>query len=309
MRVSLPTCVFMSLMAATPPLFAAEVPEPFLPKGVMFGMTCDAVRAARPNAFKPDIPILPLSAIRAQLEKGKGNSSAGTTLETLMDAEVKGNPVVIRHFYFPDRTLAAVMYTSAYSILPEDEKPLFQNLRELLDKNFKKQADERIVRLSEDGSKPEERFVESWKDPEDGSIVLFDAEDHALRCIIYDPRVYSKADFYMNDGDTKILEPTIRSMKETLAKRTPEEVKAEKERQENFERMRQEARKRQQNALSSQQNAQPPPAVAVETNAMDAAEPATAPSPRSWFATLLALGTGMVAALVLLMTLLKKRQQ
>ena len=60
-----------------------------------------------------------------------------------------------------------------------------------------------------------------------------------------------------------------------------------------------------------QQNAQPPPAAApaTETDATDATEPATAPSPRSWFATLLALGTGMVAALVLLMTLLKKRQQ
>ena len=58
-----------------------------------------------------------------------------------------------------------------------------------------------------------------------------------------------------------------------------------------------------------QQNAQPSPAVATGTDATETAEPATAPSPRSWFATLLALGIGVVAALVLLMTLWKKRQQ
>ena len=60
-----------------------------------------------------------------------------------------------------------------------------------------------------------------------------------------------------------------------------------------------------------QQNAQPPPAAApaTETDATDAAEPATAPSPRSWLATLFALGVGMAIALVLLMTLWKKRRQ
>ena len=58
-----------------------------------------------------------------------------------------------------------------------------------------------------------------------------------------------------------------------------------------------------------QQNAQPPPVAAIETNATDIADPAITPSPRSWLATLFALGTGMVAALVLLIALWKKRQQ
>ena len=60
---------------------------------------------------------------------------------------------------------------------------------------------------------------------------------------------------------------------------------------------------------SLQQNAQPSPAVATGTDATDTAEPVSAPSPRSWFATLLALGVGMTIALVLLMTLWKKRRQ
>ena len=59
-----------------------------------------------------------------------------------------------------------------------------------------------------------------------------------------------------------------------------------------------------------QQNEQPLPAVATDTNNdTDIAEPAPTPSMRSWFATLLALGTGMVAALVLLITLRNKRRQ
>ena len=241
MRTSLLTLVFMSLMT-TPVLFAAEVLEPFLPEGVTFGMTCDAVQAKRPGAFKPDIPILPLSAVRAKIEKNEP-----ATLVTLMDAAVQGNPVVMRHYYFPDQKLAAVIYVSAYSILLDDGKPLFQELREVLDKNLKKQTDERITRLSRDEFKPEEKSIESWKDPEGGIAVLFEVEGYALRCTIYDTRVYSKADFYMIEGDDKILEPAIQSITEANAKLTPEEVKAEKERQERFEKMRQEARKQKQN--------------------------------------------------------------
>ena len=59
-----------------------------------------------------------------------------------------------------------------------------------------------------------------------------------------------------------------------------------------------------------QQNALPSPAIAIGTNATETVESATAPSsPRSWFATLLTLGVGMVAALVLLITLRKMRSK
>jgi hypothetical protein len=103
---------------------------------------------------------------------------------------------------------------SAYSVPPADGTPLFQSLKDVLDKHFKKQAGERIVRLSDEFD-PETKLVESWVSPKNGSTALFDAENHSVRCVIYDPRVFSTADFYLTESDVEALAPAIREIKES----------------------------------------------------------------------------------------------
>jgi hypothetical protein len=75
-------------------LCAAEIPEPFLPPGVAFGMTRDAVRAARPGVFEPEVPVAPYRVARFRLAKDKGR--AVTNSVSLMESAVDQNPVVMR---------------------------------------------------------------------------------------------------------------------------------------------------------------------------------------------------------------------
>ena len=229
MRSQLIILGFMFHIAACP-VFAAEVPEPFLPKGVAFGMTDDAVRATRPNAFKPEIAILPYRIIWPQL--AKDGEQVCTNVFTLMEAVADKNPVEIWYYYFSDRKLASVMYLSAYSIPPKDTMPPFQSLRDALGTRFKKQADERVTRLSGETFTPETKQVESWKDTEGGNIIFFEVENHALRCIIYDPRIFSKTDFFLSDSDIEAITPSIQAVKAAHSAFKPEIEKLENARQE-----------------------------------------------------------------------------
>jgi len=233
MRNHLPVLVSVFHVVVCP-LFAGEIPEPFLPEGITFGMTCEAVQSARPTAFKPEIAVNPLSVVRSQIAKDE--TLAHANIAVLMDSTVNGNPVVIRTYYFSSQKLAAVMYASAYSIPPTDGKPLFQDARSALDRHFEKQADERTVRLSADMLSAEERFIESWKDPEGETIVFFEVENNALRCVIYDPNFFSKSDFYMDDSDVETFAPIIQAGKKTLDKHRPELGQIEKRRQEEIRR-------------------------------------------------------------------------
>lgn len=222
--------VFMFSLAASS-VSVAEIPEPFLPEGVTFGMTCDTVQAIRPKARKPQVPILPFRAVWPQL--AKDGEPAYTDIATLSEVAADKNPIEIWEYYFSDRKLASVMYSSAYYSIPsEDGTPLFQGLRDVLDKHFKKQADERVTRLSGIGLRPETRQVESWSGMKGEVRVLFEAESNAVRCVIYDPRVFSLGDFYLSENDIEALAPAIQAMREAQAKSKAELEKTEKARDE-----------------------------------------------------------------------------
>lgn len=234
MRSQLSILVSVSHIAACQ-LFAGGIPEPFLPQGVTFGMTCDAVQAAHPNVFKPEIPILPFRVARAQLATGEKHEHASVAV--LMEANVKASPVAIHTYYFSAQKLAAVMYASAHSIPPQDGAPPFQSLRDALDRHFERQADENVLSLSSEELDPETRRVESWRDAGNGNVILFDVESHALRCVIYDPRIFSKSDFYLEEGDLELFAPTIQAAKKAWGGHKPELEQLEKRRQEEINRI------------------------------------------------------------------------
>ena len=231
MRNVLPTLVFMSHIALCSGL-ATEIPEPFLPNGVTFGMSYDAVKAIRPHAIKPRVPMLPYRSVWPQL--AQDGEPAYTNIVTLSEVVADKNPVEVWAYYFSNQKLTAVMYTSAYSSPPKDKTPPFQALRGVLDGHFKKQADERVIRFSEDEFKPVTKFAESWKD-ERGEITAFlEIETNTVLCVIYDPCVFSKSDFYLSENDVEVLAPVIQALKETREKNKPELEQIEKQRQEAY---------------------------------------------------------------------------
>ena len=202
-----------------------ETPENYkgwvFPERVRFGMSSNEVFSLRTKISK-DFPM-------ASLDR--------TNVVTFVETQPGIDPLVGYFYYFFDGELHAVAKTFGHRG-QESGKSVCKTVHELFERELNRLANEKVLRLERGATHPVSKTVELWHDKQSGNHVFFDEDAMSLRVIVFDPIVFSRKDFFVNEETYRAkMVPAIENMRNTVErqKRHAEEIKRLSEKSPNIE--------------------------------------------------------------------------
>lgn len=212
MKLSLSIYVTAVVFLITSPLMAGDNVYSFvLPKNVSLGMSAQKIKSVRPKAKRQGI-----GSVATKQDK--------TLKSILTEVQIGGKEATSYQYHFTNETLGAV--TMSVYHLPGVQDQRAKNIYKALPKSFTKVKDKekKIVRLSRDLEKSIVT-AELWKDKKTGNHLFFVATTEETTAILFDPKLFSDADFFILADKVPDEIPDAKTVRESVKKRGNAKVK------------------------------------------------------------------------------------
>lgn len=210
MKFNLSIYVTTAVLLTASPLMAGDNIYSFvLPKNVSLGMTAQKMKSVRPKAKRQGI-----GSVAAKQDK--------TPKSIFTEVQIGGKEATSYQYHFTNETLGAV--TMSVYHLPGVQDQRAENIYKALPKSFAKAKDKKIVRLSRDLEKSIVT-AELWKDKKTGNHLFFVATTEETTAILFDPKLFSDADFLILADKVPGEIPDAKTVRESVKQRGNAKVK------------------------------------------------------------------------------------
>lgn len=189
-------CIF-GLVAASQAAPAEKYTALVMPSNVSLGMSRATVQPVRGNAKKLDLAV------------GSRNTNATVLTEIKADAV----PSICYQYHFIEDQLRAVTQGILHGGRRDEQA--VRSIHNALARDLVKKSDETILRLDEQMNQVLVN-AELWRDEKSGAEVYFVDTTNELTVITFDPRCFSKRDFFMSPDELPQIAPALEKARKTV---------------------------------------------------------------------------------------------
>jgi hypothetical protein len=190
-------CLITACIAESEKHYASLV----MPENVALGMSSEAFRPIRLKAKKLDHAV----------------GSMNTNATVLTEVQTTSSPSTCYQYHFVTNILCAVTRSTLHA--GKKDKKEIADVTELLRKNLKKGAVEKIVRFDE---RMNQILVDAelWQDDITGTCVYFVDAPNELTIITFDPKYFKRKDFFITADELPQIAPALKAAKKVIEEST-----------------------------------------------------------------------------------------